>query len=272
MYKIEIVDAVRAFCGALFVALPLHLTSEMWERARAIPSWDIAIVLLLAYLANVGYNSISGFKHEKDRTSIWLDAFECLGIGLFASLITMLLIDQVTIQIPFSIVLKLVALQSVLTSFGASLAKNQLGGGDLEKEQERLQGYVVDKKRIVAGSLGALLYALNLAPTVETILISSSIHWFQLIIVVLYSIFVSYLFVFVANFSMGSTHAKKGRLMNSAWSESVISYLIALLVSSVLLWLFGYVTISTPWAVGLPWIVVLGYATTLGSSAGRLIF
>ncbi|WP_170110641.1 DUF2391 family protein [Flavilitoribacter nigricans] len=271
LYRVEMTDALRAFCGALFVALPLHMTAEMWERARAIPSWDIAIVLVLAFFANVGYNSVSGFKHHKSRSSIWFDAVSCLGIGLVASLLTMLLIDQITIQIPFPIVLKLLALQSVLTGFGASLAKNQLGGGDAGEEEE-ISGYAVDYKRFLSGSLGALLYSLNIAPTIETIQISSSINGFQLIVIVLYSLLLSYLFVFVANFSTKSSLAKKGRIMDSAWSESLISYLIALLVSAGLLWLFGYIDLATPLSVSLPWIAVLGYVTTMGSSAGRLIF
>ena len=85
----------------------------------------------------------------------------------------------------------------------------------------------------------------------------------------LLSLAASYLMVEVAQFEMRDL--KKRRVVNSAWLEALISYIVAFLVSMLLLWVFGYGTPGDPIEVWLPQTIVLAYATTLGGAAGRLV-
>ena len=267
LYKIEIRDLSRAFCGALFLALPLHYTMEMWERARAIPSWMMIVILLVGYLLNVGYCYYSNFKGKPARQLPWLDALESIGVGLIASTITLVLIDQLTNQMSLQIILSCIAIESVPASFGASLAKSQLSKG--EKDDDQTDGWPQDKKKLIACLLGGLMFAFNVGATQEPILIATSINGIQLIGIVLFSLFVSYLMTFMTGFELEKPD--KNTILGPEWAETVICYSVSLVASAALLWMFGYLTFSTPPYLAISWTVVLGYATTLGGSAGRLV-
>ena len=71
LYRVEIRDLTRAFCGGLFVALPLHYTMEMWERARVMPVWVILLLIPITYFLNVGFALFSGYKVQVKRQAIW---------------------------------------------------------------------------------------------------------------------------------------------------------------------------------------------------------
>ncbi len=267
LYKLEIRDLSRAFCGALFLALPLHYTMEMWERARAIPAWTIVLILIATYLLNVGYCYYSNFKSKPSRQLPWLDALESLGVGILASSITLLLIDQLTINMSFETIASCVALEAMPTSFGASLAKSQISAHNDDEDQT--DKWSADIRKMLACILGGLMFAFNVGATQEPILITVSTNSIQLIGIVLFSLFVSYLMVFMTDFL--DDRNDKGTILEPAWAETLICYSLSLGVSAVFLWLFGYLTVDTPYELSIAWIVVLGYATTLGGSAGRLI-
>ena len=267
LYKIEIRDLSRGFCGALFLALPLHYTMEMWDRARVIPAWMLAVIIVAAYFLNVGYCFYSNFKGKPARQNPWWDALESMGVGFAASAITLLLVDQLTKQMSFDIVLCCIALEMVPTSFGASLAKSQLSVGN--DDDDLTDGWSQDKKKIIASLLGGVMFAFNIGATQEPILIATSINHWQLIGIVLFSLFASYLMVFMTGFE--ADDKQENSILGPDWAETSIAYAVSLLVSAALLWMFGYLTPETPHTLAIPWIVVLGYATTLGGSAGRLV-
>ena len=268
LYKIEVRDLARAFCGALLLALPLHYTMEMWARARAVPSWMLIIVVLSAYFLNVGYCYYSNFKTKPARQVPWFDALESVGIGFIASLVTLLLIDQITYEMSWEAIIACVALETVPTSFGASLAKSQLSGRN--SDDDLTSSWSRDVKKMFAALLGAVMFAFNVGATQEPIVIATSIKAPQLIGIVFFSLFVSYLMCFMTGYEQNEA-ASDQDIMGPSWAETVICYSISLLVSAALLWMFGYLTSTTPASLAIPWIVVLGYATTLGGSAGRLV-
>lgn len=269
LFQLELQDLARAFCGALFFALPLHFTMEMWERARVVPYWDLIIILVLTYCLNLGYAVFTSFKPNDQRRSIWYDAGVAMGIGFLASAITMILIEQVYLGIPLAISLKVIAIITVPTSIGAMIAKNSLGGNQKKEKDLSEKVLSVDLRKILGSLLGAFMVALNIAPTIEPIVISSSLTPYHLIGIVIFSLIVSYIMVFFAGFVENDDEA--GRIMANDYVETAVAYLTALLVSALLLWIFGYITSGVPMSVIIPWVVTLGYVTTLGASAGRLI-
>ncbi len=271
LYRVEAMDLARALCGALFLALPLHFTMEMWALARTIPDISLIVVVVTAYLLNVGYHYFSGFNTDGvPKQQPWFDALSSLGIGLFASCVTMLLIDQFSQQMPFEVLLKVGVIEMVPTSFGASLAKSQLGGGNNQQEEDLTSPWSADKKKLLGALLGSTMFAFNIAATQEPVLIATSIQPLQLIGIVIFSLLVSYLMIFFAAFKDRGPDQSNG-IMGEQWAETTICYCIALFVSAALLWMFGYMPLDTPVSLWLPWVIVLGYATTLGGSAGRLI-
>lgn len=267
----ELRDLARGFCGALFVALPLLYTLEMWQRATLLPAWLLLLFVLIAYFANVGYIKFEGYKPEPERSAAWLDALTAMGLGAAGSLVTLLLIGQYTFSTPIDLLARIVLLEMIPTSFGASLAINQLGtrSGYSQGAKQAADDYPQDLRKILATVLGALFFSFNIAPTVEPQLITYSVSWWHVLGTLVFSIFVSALMVFFANFIEGED--KRRGVLAPAWAETVISYLVSLAMSALLLWLFGYFTPGVPLPLAIAWTIMLGYVTTLGGSAGRIV-
>lgn len=117
--------------------------------------------------------------------------------------------------------------------------------------------------------LGGFLFAFNVAPTVETTEITMRQSWWLALATMLLSIVVAHLIVHLAQFDDRDLSRRK--IFKSPITETLISYGLALLVSYILLFGFGYIGFSDPYGVWIPRVVTLAYATTLGGAAGRLV-
>lgn len=265
----ELRDLSRGLCGALFVALPLHYTEEMWLHARRMPWWLLVVTIVVGYFANVGYQAFEGYKSHDQSQDIWLDALTAMGIGIVAAGATMLIAGRFTSGMPLELAFRLILIQTVITSFGASLAINQLGARPADREKtvpgNQLRS---DVRRFLATLLGALLFAFNIAPTIEPSLISASIGPWHLLAIVAFSLFISALMIYFADFV---ERAPPRGIMDNIGIETVFAYVLSLLVSGLLLAYFGYLDAAVSSADIVSRVVVLGYATTLGGAAGRLI-
>lgn len=270
LYMVELRDIARGFCGALFLALPLLYTEEMWERARVMPNWDLALFVAFAYLGNVGFALFNGFKSDLKRKAAWFDALTSMGIGLVASSVSLLLIGRYTFGTPTDLVVKLLLLETIPSSFGASLAINQLGARGQKGDGPTMErAYSADFTKIIGTILGALMFSFNIAPTIEPKIITYTISWWHTLAIILFSLFVSYLMVFFAGFI--TQDDEEGGVLQSRWVETIVAYLVSLIISGLLLWAFGYLTWNTSLNIAIPWLATMGYATTLGGSAGRLV-
>lgn len=267
MYEAELRDLSRSLCGALLLALPLLYTMEMWARARAISNSMTIIILISGYFINVAYCHYSGFKGRPSTPNPWLDALESIGVGIVASALTLLLIDQVTGQMSLDVILSCIVIESVPASFGASLAKSQLSARN--KDSDQTEDWPTDWKKVVACLLGGIMFAFNVGATQEPTLIAASTNSIQLIGIIVFSLFINYLMVFMTGFEKKKDD--ENSILGPAWAETLICYTLSFLISGALLWMFGYLTTSTPHTLALPWIIVLSYATSLGGSAGRLV-
>ena len=269
----ELREMLRGLAGALFVALPLLYTQEMWERARSISPEVLIAILVLAYALNVGYCAYSGYKVARSRSYIIWDAFVAIGIGMTASIITLFLTARVNVNTPLEVVLNLVALMAVPTSFGASLAINQLGKreyNDRKTESPAAAHLSEDGLKVTGTVLGGTLFAFNIMPTIEPKVMMVEIGPLHALGIVVFSLMISYGIEFMARFHDGATDQAQG-VLAEAWLTTLFCYLVSLIASAVLLWMFGYLGTTTPPEMWVMWVVIVGYAATLGGTAGRLV-
>lgn len=266
----ELRDLARGFCGALFAALPLLYTMEMWDIARAMPTWTLLLGLVIAYLANVGYIMFEGYKPEKEADSAWMDAFVALAIGAVGSAVTLAAIGQFDAGLPGGTIARLILIEAVPTSFGASLAINLLGRRDAHglRGEQPADSFPMDARKLLATVLGGLFFSFAIAPTVEPRLITLSITWWHVVGLILFSLVISYMMVDFADFVEDDHHQG---VLGPVWLETIVAYLLSLTVSAGMLWAFGYITGDTPLPLIIASTVTLGYVTTLGGSAGRMI-
>ena len=264
--EVERRDLARRMAGALFVSLPLLFTMEMWQIARTIPDAVLLVLLGVGYGVNRLLLEYSGFRKRAWQRSKWWDALVAMGIGAVASVITLLITGIVDVGMDWLIAIKVIALETIPTGMGAAVAANQLGGGDASEEA---LGASPDVAVIVGSLVGGFLFAFNIAPTMETKVITLGQEWWMVGATAILSLLVSYLMVAIANFEQRDLSDRK--IIDREWLEALVAYLIAVIISMLLLWVFGYSTPADPLEVWLPQTIALAYATTLGGAAGRLI-
>ena len=267
-WQIEVRDLARGFAGALFVSLPLLYTMEMWEFGRTMPVWNIIAMLVVGYFCNVGLCAYAGFRRTQWVGGYFWDGAVCMGIGAVASFVTLLVTGIIDFDLSAEIAIKIIAIETVATGLGAAVARNQLGSGDSAQNKDR-SPFSRDVSVVVGTILGGVLFAFNIAPTIEPKVITLAQNWCLLIGTVILSVAVSLLIVNLAEFDDRDYSARK--IFNSPYIETVFSYSLALLVSASLLWSFGYIGMGDPLSVIVPLVVTMAYATTLGGAAGRLI-
>lgn len=162
----------RAFGGAIFFALPLLMTMEMWWMGFYLDRFRLALFMVLMIPLFIGLDHYSGFK----QTSSWgedvVDGTVAYGVGFVASALVLFLFNVIDPSMPAAEVIGKVAIQAVPAAFGAVLASSQFGGnGGSGEEQGRKEesGYGAELFFMAAG---AVFLAFNVAPTEEMVLIA----------------------------------------------------------------------------------------------------
>jgi putative integral membrane protein (TIGR02587 family) len=240
----------------------------MWEIARTIPAPVLLIFLGISLCFNRLFIEFAGYRCTEWQRSKWWDALVAMGIGLVASVLTLSVAGLIYPDMASSSILRLVALESIPTSMGAAVAINQLGGGDSGMEATDVT-FSADMTVILGTLLGGFLFAFNVAPTIETKVITLQQDWWLIAATFILSVAVAYITVHLAEFS--EHDLSKRKYITSMWLETAIAYIIAFLISMLLLWTFGYGTPLDPLEVWLPQTIVLAYATALGGAAGRIV-
>lgn len=261
---------LRAAAGALLGALPLLYTMEMWWLGRTTgPGLLLLLVAATMVVVTLGL-LYSGFRRGR-AGHVWLDAPIAFGVAIVIAAVTLLIVGQLPLgRMPASVAVRLVAIETIPCAIGASLAITQLRTRKHERVDRHIHALPHDAQKILATIVGASFFAFNIAPTEEVrkMTIEADPRLFPVIL--LFSLGVSYLFVFLADFAERPPHYREG-LLGNPLSETFVSYLVSLAVSLAFLYAFGHVSAATPLGDQLAMAVMLGYVTTIGGAAGRIL-
>ena len=256
-------DYIRAAGGGLIVGLPLLFTMEVWWHGFELPWWKILLLLGIGFGIVLGYSSIAGFRRERTVTELVLDSVVALGLGVVIAAVALVLLGQIDGMTSVREASGKIALESIPIAFGVSLAATQLGGEATDED-----GGIDPFERLLVAAGGALIFALNVAPTEEPMLLGSEAPFWLLVLVVGVSIMVTYALVFLADFG-GRLRTGDG-ILGHPWSETLSAYAASLLVSVVLLWSFGRFDGTGPGPI-LGMIVMLTVVASVGAAVARLI-
>lgn len=266
-------DLLRAVGGGLLIGLPLLFTMEMWFHAFLLPSWKIVVLLGVSFLVVIGYSAVSGFRRERTWTELLVDSVETMGIAIAVSAAALLLLGRIGPEIGLRDAIGKVALEAIPVAFGVSLAGSQLASPGDEEEGEgmaRRAGDVGTLGRLVVAAGGALLFALNVAPTEEPVQLGVEAAWWLLAIVVAATLAMTFAIVFYADFRGGRSLERGEGPLDHPVSETVAAYAISLAVSLMLLWAFGRTDgVSASAIAGQT--IMLGVVASFGAAAGRLL-
>jgi putative integral membrane protein (TIGR02587 family) len=280
---------LRAVGGGLIIGLPLLFTMEMWFHSFLLSSWKLVVLLLVTFVVVIGYSALSGFRHERTWAELLIDSVHTMGIAAIVSALALLLLGRIGPDTGIRDAVGKIALQVIPVAFGVSLAGAQLaggggggGGGGSEDEgnDEDAQdqgssatdggGNLGAFARLFVGAGAALLFALNIAPTEEPMLLGIEASWWLLLAVVVASIVMTLAIVFYADFRGGRSPQGGDSILDHPLTETVAAYGVSLGVSLLLLWSFGR-TDGASWSVIVGQTVMLGFVAAFGAAAGRLL-
>ena len=300
IWRAELDDLVRGISGGFLFGIPLLYTMEVWWLGTHTDTARLLLLLGFAFGINWMLSSFAGFRKESPPAGAMTDALEAMAIGVVAAAVTLAVLGEVRPGDPLRVFLGKVALESVPFSLGVSIAngflhgsKSEPGGGEGEggadddsdgegesegndgggqpSNEEHAEaargGTLRDAGATVAG---ALFIAFSIAPTEEVPMLAANLSSWGVIGLICFSLVVSYGITFEAGFADQEARMRQQGLFQRPISETVFSYLVALLVAAILLFVFKQVDFSDPWHVWLDYAVVLGLPAAIGGSAGRL--
>lgn len=270
-------DLVRAAGGGLLIGLPLLYTLEMWAHSFLLPSWKIVLLIGVAFIVVVGYSAVSGFRRERTWAELLIDSVETMGIAAVVATLALLLLGRIGLETGLRDAIGKIALEMIPVAFGVSLAGAQLASPDDDPEDAEDQGSdVADGAgvgafgRLFIAAGAALLFALNIAPTEEPVLLGIEAEWWLLFLTIPASLLITLGLVFYADFRGGREFKVGDSPLDHPLTETLAAYAVSLLVALLLMWAFGRTdgaSVST--IVGQT--LMLALVASFGAAAGRLL-
>jgi putative integral membrane protein (TIGR02587 family) len=240
---------------------------EVWDAGVFIPPHRQLAYLIGTFVLLLGYNRFSGLHPESSWLEVGIDSVEELGIGLILSVAILLALGRIGPGLDLDEVMGRVVVEAFTIAIGVSVGTAQLGGDpSLRGRDKRQVGY---GGQLTLAGCGAVLFAANVAPTEEIVVLGLELPPLQLAGLALLSLLIGGLVLFASDFLGAKQWVGSADAAGMA-RGTVVTYAVALVSSAMILWLFGrFDHVAGGAVVGQT--VALAVAATLGASAGRLL-
>jgi putative integral membrane protein (TIGR02587 family) len=272
----ELDDYARGAAGGFLFGVPLLYTMEMWFTGLSISMTHALLLVMLSLVISTVFVVTIGFRREDPLRvrDIAAETVDAIGISLVVTVVCLLLLGRISFAMPMDIILGIIAIELLPVSLGVAIANHLLPRqgrreGD-EEDRDADSALSPTVRDLVAAMAGALLLSLNIAPTDEISMLASELTEWQLVALMLFSLLVSYMIVFEAEFNKQDTRRSTQGAVQRPLTETVVAYLIALAVSVLVMWLVGALGDDPSFGTILARTVVLGFPGALGAAAGRL--
>jgi putative integral membrane protein (TIGR02587 family) len=261
----------RGVAGGLLFSLPLLYTMEVWWAGFTSHPWRLAAYVAATFALLLGYNYYAGLRRDSCFSEVVIDSVEELGLGLLLALFILWLLGRVTAAMPAEEAAGKVVVEAMTVAVGVSVGTAQLGGGDDEEDRGVGGGgeSVGFGGQLVTALCGAVLFAANVAPTEEIVMIAVEVSAWRLLGLALLSLSLGALILYYSEFAGSGRHVRFDR-PRDVLVGTVITYAVALVASAATLLFFGRFD-GQALGTCVAQTVVLGVAATLGASAGRLL-
>lgn len=200
--------------GGLLFSVPLLYTMEVWWTGFIVHSETMIAYLLTMFVLLLGYNRYAGMRHDATFGEVVIDSIEEMGLGLVVAATVLYLLGRINFQMPASEVVGKTVIEAMTVAIGVSVGTAQLGGGDEGSDGEEGdsvsgddgQGRVSEAEKrqlvgnLVLGFCGAILFASNVAPTEEILLIAVETPVWKLLGLAAFSILMAALILLYSEF------------------------------------------------------------------------
>ena len=264
-------ESARGVAGGLLFSLPLLYTMEVWWAGFTSHPWRLAAYVAATLVLLLGYNYFVGLRRDSCFSEVVIDSFEELGLGLLVALLVLWLLGRVTAGMPLGEVVGKTVIEAMTVAIGVSVGTAQLGPGE---DDDRGVGGRGAKSvgfggQVVIALCGAVLFAANVAPTEEVVMIAVEVSAWRLLGLSALSLALGALILYYSEFAGSTRHVVFDR-HHDVLVGTVVTYAVALAASAAILLFFGRFE-GQALGVCVAQTVVLGVAATLGASAGRLL-
>lgn len=270
----------RGAAGALLFAVPMLMTMEFWALGDYIDRGRLLVMLLTNMPLLLILAHMIGFERTFTWRQALRDAIIAFGLGIVISALTLVIFGILKPDTTLSSIIGRVAIQSVPASIGAMLGRSQLGGRGEGEENSNGDGeddeVVPDRlspsfaRELFLMGVGALFLNLNVAPTEEVILISYKMTPWHAFVAIIISISIMHAFVYAVSFR-GAHQIPDGEPhWHSFFRFTLPGYLIAMLISLYVLWIFGRLDDTATTQI-LMSAIVLSVPGAIGAASARLI-
>jgi putative integral membrane protein (TIGR02587 family) len=271
----ELDDFAHGAAGGFLFGVPLLCTMELWFIGLSISMLHAFLLLCISLALSFTFILTIGFRRDEPgqlRDTV-TESVDALGISILVTVASLVVLGRIDSSTPLDAVAGRIAIELLPVSLGVAIANQVLprqGDRGDDTGRETMEHANPTVRDLAAAGGGALLLSLNIAPTDEVDLLAASLHELQLVALMLFSLGITYMIVFEAGFRNEAQRHRSGGLLQRPVTETVVAYLISLIVCGLAMWLVGALTPDDPIGTILAKTVVLGFPGSLGAAAGRL--
>ncbi|MEX2237984.1 MAG: TIGR02587 family membrane protein [Dehalococcoidia bacterium] len=270
----RIEDLETGFAGGFLFGIPLIYTMEAWDVGASIEPWLLAIFFIAVLAVNIVLIRISGFKDEKARRFPLAEAIEAMAIGIVGCAVVLLIIDRVNFSTSPDVWVGRVLIESIPFSLGVCISNLLLKHRGDTRLGERDDGGQTETQALLsdvgATMVGAAFVSYAISPTDEIDLLASALGPLHMMWLVVFSLVASFVIVFQSEFSNAQGRRSQPGAFQQPITETVLAYVVSLLIATFLLLAFNQIEASNHWRVTLDHVLVLGLPAAIGGAAGRL--
>lgn len=265
----------RGLAGGLIFSLPLLYTMEVWWAGFIARPGRMLVYLAAVFLLLLGYNRYAGLRRDASWREVAIDSVEELGLGVVLAAAALYAIGRIGAHTTLDEALGMIVIEAGIVAIGVSVGTAQLGTGDDDDAGMGpaaggdAAGEVHFGGQLVITLCGAVLFAANVAPTDEILMIAAETSAARLLLLVAFSLAIGALVLYFTDFARASRYSPT-KTHGQAAAGTIITYAAALVASAAVLWFFGRFD-GQGVQVIVAETVVLGFPATLGASAGRLL-
>jgi putative integral membrane protein (TIGR02587 family) len=257
-------DVVRGVAGGTILGVPLLYTQETWIQGRSVSPVVILTGLVVVLGLNVALSYFVGFRPGRTQRPVE-DAVVGMGLSVLLATILLVLLDRAGPGSSPENAVGMIALLAIPVSIGFSVgsALAPRSGG---VKSEEIQGGSGD---LLVAAAGGLVFAVNIAPTKEPVLLAAELDGVRLGLVVVASLVLPYLMVFYAEFGGRDRRVASDGATQGPLTETLLAYAVAFAVSAAMLAMFGRLDAVTGATTAI--VVTLAFPTSIGAALGRLL-
>ncbi len=273
----EFIRTIRLFSGAFLFGIPFVYTMEMWWIGMYVDLWKLLLFIAIAFFVGVTLIYFSTPQNKRDLPGSFMQTVNSVAVGILSSLLVLVVLNEINLTVPLRSAVGMTAVMTVPLSIGASASTSILG----TKQSQNRQGNPKNQHKgsqwrklandIGATAAGGIFIGLPIAPTREVPRLAATMGYWNLLMVIALSLAVTYLIVFVAGFTASNAPYRSSGPFQHPLTETVLAYILSLLIALVTLYLFGVIHFSQPLYPLMQHVLVLGLPTTVGGAAGRLV-